>query len=206
MSEPVPVVICDDSRLARKQMAAALRGWNVAVTFAEHGLEALEAVRAGKGDLVFLDLTMPIMDGYQTLERIRCDDLPAMVIVVSADIQPEARARVLAAGALDFIKKPSSPELIAEVLQKFGLLSELEKPAMLEADERALSLPEYYQEVANIAMGQAGNMLARLLNTFVHLPIPAVSLLSGPALAARLQDSVIKGNTLIRQWISWACS
>lgn len=177
MSNPVPVVICDDSRMARKQMASALRGWNVEVTFAEHGLEALEAIRSGKGDLLFLDLTMPIMDGYQALERIRQDDMPTMVIVVSGDIQPEAQQRVLDLGALSFIKKPTTPEEISDVLHQFGLLSELEGQSHSVADNNeALSLADYYQEISNVAMGQAGEMLARLLNTFVHLPIPAVSL------------------------------
>ncbi len=178
MSASVPVVICDDSRLARKQMASALRGWNVEVTFAEHGLEGLEAIRAGKGDILFLDLNMPIMDGYQVLERIRRDDLPAMVIVVSGDIQPEARARVLELGALEFIKKPTSPEIISDVLHRYGLLTELEHPADQIHSEEVLELPDYYQEISNVAMGQAGEMLARLLNTFVDLPIPKVSLVS----------------------------
>ena len=98
MSAPVPIVICDDSRLARKQIASALHGWNVDVTFAELGQQGLEAVRARKGDILFLDLNMPIMDGYQVLEEIRREDLPAMVIVVSGDVQPEARKRVLELG------------------------------------------------------------------------------------------------------------
>ncbi|WP_286239582.1 response regulator [Neptuniibacter halophilus] len=187
MSRPVPVVICDDSRLARKQMASALRGWNVEVTFAEHGLEGLEAVRAGKGEILFLDLTMPIMDGYQVLERIRRDDLPAMTIVVSADVQPEARKRVLQLGALEFIKKPTTPESITEVLQQFGLLSELEHPSdTSDSPDNLIALPEYYQEVSNVAMGQAGEMLARLLNTFIHLPIPAVTMTEAVDINAQL--------------------
>jgi CheY-like chemotaxis protein len=181
-------------------MASALRGWNVEVTFAEHGLEGLEAVRAGKGDILFLDLTMPIMDGYQALERIRSDDLPTMVIVVSGDVQEEARARVLDLGALEFIRKPTSPEEIADVLHQFGLLSELEHPSR-EAEEAntAIALPEYYQEISNIAMGQAGEVLARLLNTFVHLPIPVVNMVSPDTLQERLLDAKANQYELISQ-------
>lgn len=201
MSQSVPVVICDDSRLARKQMASALRGWNVEVTFAEHGLEGLEAVRAGKGDILFLDLTMPIMDGYQALERIRSDDLPTMVIVVSGDVQEEARTRVLNLGALEFIRKPTSPEAIAEVLHRFGLLSELQHPCDVSetAEDSFIALPEYYQEISNIAMGQAGEMLARLLNTFVHLPIPIVNMVSPTNLQERLLDAKANAYELISQ-------
>lgn len=186
MSAAIPVVICDDSRLARRQMARALDGWNVDLQFAEHGLEALELIKAGKADLLFLDLNMPIMDGYEVLERIRRDDLPVMVIVVSGDIQPEAHQRVMAMGALDFIKKPTSPEIVANVLRRFGMLEELVHlpPALDEAE--STDLPEYYQEIANVAMGRAGDLLARLLNVFVSLPIPEVAFRSRNELDLRL--------------------
>lgn len=199
MNCPVPVVICDDSRMARKQMASALRGWNVEVTFAEHGLEGIEAVRAGKGDILFLDLNMPIMDGYQVLERIRRDDLPTMVIVISGDIQPEAQKRVLELGALAFIRKPTSAETIADVLNQFGLLSEIQHADEIDlTDSEVLSLPDFYQEVSNVAMGQAGAMLAKLLDTFVPLPIPKVEVI-GPDALNELLVKAVDGSDLISQ-------
>lgn len=192
MSVAIPVVICDDSRLARRQMARALEGWNVDVSFAEHGLEALEAIRAGKADLLFLDLNMPVMDGYEVLERVRRDDLPVMIIVVSGDVQSAAYDRVMAMGALDFIKKPTTPVVVAQVLNRFGLLQELENPpeTPLEAlTELPSDLPEYYQEIANVAMGRAGDLLARLLDVFVNLPIPAVAFTSRDELDLQLHHA-----------------
>lgn len=177
MSAAIPVLICDDSRLARQQMARALNGWNVDICYAEHGLEAMEVIRTGAADLLFLDLNMPVMDGYEVLERIRKHDLPVMVLVVSGDIQPEAYDRVKKLGALDFIRKPTSPDVVAEVLKRFGLLQEMEVPAPAEV-QIAPDLPEYYQEIANVAMGRAGDLLARLLGVFVNLPIPEVSFTS----------------------------
>jgi two-component system chemotaxis response regulator CheY len=44
------------------------------------------------------------------------------VIVISGDIQPSARARVIHLGALDFIQKPINPEKLAEVLHTYGLM------------------------------------------------------------------------------------
>ncbi|WP_428033389.1 response regulator [Amphritea sp.] len=199
MSAPVPVIICDDSRLARKQMAAALHGWNVDITFAELGQQALDAVRAQKGDVLFLDLNMPIMDGYQVLEEIRKHDLPTLVIVVSGDIQAEARNRVLALGALEFIKKPCSPEAIADVLHRYGLLSELEHPGDQTRNQEVIELPDYYQEISNVAMGQAGAMLASLLDTFVDLPIPNVRLVSSGEVNRLLLSAVSSGFNLVSQ-------
>jgi len=118
-----PVLICDDSSFARKQMARALPSeWDVEVSFACDGLEGLEMIRAGKGDVVFLDLTMPNLDGYGVLETIQKENLNAMVIVVSGDIQPDAQARVQKLGAMDFIKKPIDQEKAVSILEKFGLL------------------------------------------------------------------------------------
>ena len=92
----LPLLICDDSSFARKQMARSLpEAWDVAITYATNGSEGIEAIRAGKGDVLFLDLNMPVMDGYAVLSTIRKEDLPTIVIVVSGDIQPEAREKVM---------------------------------------------------------------------------------------------------------------
>lgn len=118
-----PVLICDDSSMARKQVARSLPPeWDVEVSYATNGVEALEAIRAGKGEIMFLDLTMPDMDGYAVLETVKEEGLKSMVIVISADIQPEARRRVLGFGALDFIKKPVDSDKLVGVLKQFGLL------------------------------------------------------------------------------------
>ena len=119
----IPVLICDDSNMARKQVARSLpEGWDVDITFATNGAEGLEAIRAGKGEMVFLDLTMPILDGFGVLESVRAEDLKSVVIVISGDIQPEAHDRVKSLGALDFIKKPVSKEKLQNVLLTYGLI------------------------------------------------------------------------------------
>ncbi|NVK89478.1 MAG: response regulator [Gammaproteobacteria bacterium] len=61
---PIPVTVCDDSTLARKQIARSLPDyWDIDLSFAENGLEGLECVRNGQAEVLFLDLTMPEMDG-----------------------------------------------------------------------------------------------------------------------------------------------
>ncbi len=120
---PIPLLICDDSNMARKQVARSLpEDWDVEITFAKNGVEGLSAIREGKGEMVFLDLTMPEMDGYGVLEHVFNEGLNAMVVVISGDIQPEARDRVMKMGAIDFIKKPVSKEKLGAVLNEYGLL------------------------------------------------------------------------------------
>lgn len=121
------ILICDDSSFARKQVLRALPPQlGTDIQQAQHGEEALAIIRRNEADITFLDLTMPVMDGYETLEHIQAEDLHTMVIVISADIQPEAQQRVQKLGAMDFIKKPVNQEKIIEVLSKFGLLTEEE--------------------------------------------------------------------------------
>lgn len=119
----IPLLICDDSAMARKQVVRALpEGWAVDVTMATNGVEGLDAIRSGKGEMVFLDLTMPEMDGYGVLENVKNEGLKSIIIVISADIQPEARDRVMKLGALDFIKKPVDGKKLQDVLKKYGLI------------------------------------------------------------------------------------
>ncbi|HHQ4554937.1 TPA: response regulator [Aeromonas veronii] len=184
------VLICDDSGFARKQLARALPAdWKVDLHYAANGLEGIEQVLMGHGDLIFLDLTMPEMDGYGVLETLQREGLRSKVFVVSGDIQPEAYQRVMGLGALDFIKKPAAPETLLALLKQHGFWSAAPSgqpsatellPSGVIADAGVKITPEIrdvYQELANVSMGQAADLLARLLNAFVVLPIPNVNVL-----------------------------
>lgn len=180
------VLICDDSSLARKQMARALpKNWNAEVTFAFDGRNALEKLRAGAGELMFLDLNMPEMDGYQVLDAILKEDLPVLTIVVSGDIQPEARARVRKLGAIEFIKKPTDTDLVSQLLRDYGFLraedlakDQEQATTDIPAADTPISLNDYLQEIANVAMGRSSDLLARLLRVFVKQPIPRVEMIA----------------------------
>ncbi|TNF32972.1 MAG: response regulator [Gammaproteobacteria bacterium] len=187
-------------------MARALpAGWDVDISFAGNGLEGLEVIKSGKSEIMFLDLNMPVMDGYQVLEYIRQHDLPVMVIVVSGDVQPEAYERVIKLGALDFIKKPVNAEQIEDILHKYGIWEKTEKvrpvadkvaakPVRKNAKPALNDEAEFIdscQEIVNVAMGRAADLLARLLGAFVLMPIPNVNMLEASELRMALQ--FIKG-------------
>jgi CheY-like chemotaxis protein len=119
----ISVLICDDSNIARKQLRKALpESWKENVTFATNGQEALDALRAGGFDVLFLDLTMPVLDGFEVLTAIKAEGLQIKTIVVSADLQAEAKRKVVADGAIDFIRKPASADTLIGVLNKHELL------------------------------------------------------------------------------------
>ncbi len=174
------VLICDDSAFARKQMARALPpDWPIELHFAENGQLGVEQILLGHGDVVFLDLTMPVMDGYEVLQTLQREHIRCKVIVVSGDIQPEAHSQVMALGALDFIKKPCSGDDIRHLLERLNLYRPGGEAESLPSPGVNLTVEarDVYQELANVAMGQAADLLARMLGGFVLLPIPNVNVL-----------------------------
>ncbi len=115
------ILIADDSALSRKLVIRALPAGSVCeVRQATNGLEAVEACRVQPPDLLCLDLTMPVMDGFQVLEILQKEGFRIPIIVLSADIQPRAQERVTCLGARAFLKKPVDPVELARVLQNCG--------------------------------------------------------------------------------------
>ena len=182
------VVICDDSLVARKQVAKCLPDdWDVSVHFAKNGSEAIELIGEGKGQLLLLDLNMPVMDGYETLKVIQQQGFATRTIVISGDIQPEAHQRVESLGALAFIQKPVKPDTLLGLLKQHGLFDQ-QSESEEELERLDPAIRDCYQEISNIAMGQAGDHLARMLNVFVELPIPNVNLIEMSELHMMLTD------------------
>lgn len=178
------VLICDDSSFARKQMARSIPdGWDVNITFAENGKQAIEEIQKGHGDVMFLDLNMPVMDGYETMQVIRKHDLPCLVIVVSGDVQPQAKEKMIALGALDFIRKPTDNAKLVALLRQYGIYSgdgaakKRSETVLKEHKPSTQDSMDVYRELVNVAMGRAGESLAKLLNQFIDLPIPNVNLI-----------------------------
>jgi len=116
-------LITDDSRLARTFLKKALCDIEeIEILEAVNGKEALELCREHQFDFIFLDLTMPEMDGYQFLEALKAENLKFFIIVVSADIQPKAKERVIELGAKTFIDKPIDFGKVLDILKSNGFI------------------------------------------------------------------------------------
>ncbi len=100
------VLLVDDSKLARRGLRQILEPLGCAVVEAEDGMRALERYFLEKPDVVFLDLLMTGMHGFDVLKKLRELDPQARIIVVSADIQDSSRLMAEAAGAAAFVEKP----------------------------------------------------------------------------------------------------
>jgi len=108
------LVVDDEPRMVRfVRMNLELDGYRVSA--ASGGMEAIEKVRTELPDLVILDVMMPQMDGYETLERVRkVSNVPVIMLTVKAE--EEDKVRGLELGADDYVVKPfSPPELMSRV-------------------------------------------------------------------------------------------
>ncbi|ENJ1740373.1 response regulator [Vibrio parahaemolyticus] len=185
-----PVLICDDSALARKQMARSLPATlNPDITFAIHGKNALEELAQKEFKLMFLDLTMPEMDGFETLENMQRLGNKTPVVVVSGDIQPKAKERIFALGAKAFIQKPIAKDELKNALKE--LIEPEPRPLIITPN--VIELPilrrrDIYMEVANVSIGRAADALARHFDVFVQLPLPNVNIFEVSELHMALRD------------------
>jgi len=117
------VLICDDSNMARKQVLRSLPElWRENIQTASNGAEALTILRDSVIDILFLDLTMPGIDGVGVLQGMKKLKISANVFVISADIQPEMQNKVLALGAKAFLRKPVKADTLMAQLELHGLL------------------------------------------------------------------------------------
>lgn len=118
-------LVVDDSMTARKHLSKLLNANGFGVVETGDGLEAIEALRRSKFDLVITDLDMPRFGGLELLADIRggnyCD---APVIVVTSRDDMSFRQQSLEFGACDFINKPVSKQRFQQQLEKLGLTLE----------------------------------------------------------------------------------
>ena len=118
------LLVVDDNEMNRDMLSRRLARKGHTVEVAEGGLQALEMIEEADFDVVLLDIMMPGIDGYETLERIRADqdsgDLP--VIMATAKDQSEDIVAALKLGANDYVTKPFDfPVVLARVQTQLQL-------------------------------------------------------------------------------------
>ena len=118
-------LVVDDSRMARKMAVKNLTlvvGEATEIIEAQNGLEAVELYKVNKPTICFMDLTMPVMDGFEAIKEICTFDPNAKIIVISADIQELSMKKAKDNGAIGFIKKPISQDNLKSMLTTLGLV------------------------------------------------------------------------------------
>jgi two-component system, chemotaxis family, chemotaxis protein CheY len=111
------ILIVDDSPVSIKIIKSCIpkdRGYEF--FDAANGQIGVELFKQIKPDVTFMDLTMPVMNGFDALQEIIKLDSQAIVVVATADVQVKAIAKAHDLGAFSVIKKPPTRENIAAVI------------------------------------------------------------------------------------------
>ncbi|MCR4697065.1 MAG: response regulator [Lachnospiraceae bacterium] len=137
--EEYKVVVVDDDIINLKLAGSILSSKGIHTTAIKSGQALLNYVDNEVPDLILLDVKMPDLDGYETLKFLRQKDGNASttpVIFLTADESEEAESRGLSLGAMDFIKKPFTPEVLALRVKSSLELIRLQKNLSIEVERK----------------------------------------------------------------------
>jgi adenylate cyclase len=137
-SQPMPdarLLAVDDDDMNREMLVRRLQKLGYIVTEAATGREALTRLKEGNYDLVLLDILMPDLDGFQTLEFIKADPrlrhIPIIMLTALDDV--ESNVRCIEAGAEDYVPKPFNP-----VILRARITASLEKKRLRDQEQAYL--------------------------------------------------------------------
>ncbi|MBI4848786.1 MAG: response regulator [Nitrospirae bacterium] len=122
------LLIVDDSPIARKMLKSCLpKDQGFEFYEACDGKDGVEKYLSIRPDITFMDLTMPVMTGYEAIEEIMKHDKNALIIVVTADVQMKAITTVLDLGAYMVLRKPLKKEdLLAAIMKAQDTLQKVQ--------------------------------------------------------------------------------
>lgn len=111
------------------------------LSMAKSGKQALKILKEQRPDLILLDINMPDMNGYETMEKIKADpelaDIP--VVFVTADAESESELKGFKMGAMDFIRKPFEPNIMMTRIDHILKVEETKRELKLSARRDVLT-------------------------------------------------------------------
>jgi CheY-like chemotaxis protein len=112
------ILIAEDRDENRRLLVELLKHFGFEIREALNGLEAIDLWRTWHPDLIWMDIQMPVLDGFQAIRHIksRPEGKDTVVIAITASAFEEDRERILDEGADDFVRKPFRDTLIFEKL------------------------------------------------------------------------------------------
>lgn len=153
------ILLVDDNTTNLKMAGQVLQPY-YQVSMAKSGKQALAFLKKSIPDLILLDLLMPEMDGYQTMEEIKLNPATANIpiIFLTADKQRESEIKTLQLGALDFITKPFEEEVMLSRIEKVLMMDEMRRGLFEEADkDSSTGLYNYEYVKKTMSSHVAGN-------------------------------------------------
>jgi CheY-like chemotaxis protein len=123
MQEAKTILIIDDDSRNIFALSAVLKAKGLGVVSTSSAKDGIQLLKSDKGmKIVLLDMMMPDMDGYETLETIRSDEKLKNITVfaVTAQAMMGDREKCLHAGANEYIPKPIDVDMLLELLNRYG--------------------------------------------------------------------------------------
>ncbi len=180
--EGMRVLAADDNPVNRVVLEASLARLGIEVLSVENGEQALDAFKAGRFDLVFMDCSMPVMDGYMATREIRefearAGDARAAtpIVALTAHVIGKGATAWQSAGMSDYLAKPFTLAALTEVvirwrkapgLETIGEALASEQPAHSDAAPTPADLLDFEVLDQIRQMDRDGKLLARLVRIF----------------------------------------
>ena len=119
----IKVMIIDDSNTIRKSAEMFLRSSGYEVILAEDGFEAMSKIVDNQPDIIFIDIVMPRLDGYQACMLIKKNpiyqSIPVIMLSSKDGLFDKARGRMV--GSNDYLTKPFTTEGLLSIIHKYVL-------------------------------------------------------------------------------------
>ena len=166
------ILVVDDDTVNQRMMGMVLAPRGHAVEFASNGLEALDAVKNKKYDIVFMDLQMPIMDGIESSRRIRewekDTGFSTFIVALTASYLPEKGEELYNAGIDNYIAKPFKVDQIYRMVGYFSSGSSQTLPLQITAPAAETNNPKVLDvQVGVQRLGGNLKMYTILLEEFI---------------------------------------
>jgi len=153
---PLRTLIVDDEPIAREVLREELELLPAVevVAEAENGAIALSLLSSLAPDLVFLDIQMPVMNGFELLGRLPGGHIPVFVMVTAYD---QHAIRAFEAGAVDYLLKPVSQQRLAEAVGRAERL----RQSPLQVAENVAKLQSIAPLASPMSLAQIGRVVGR---------------------------------------------
>jgi two-component system LytT family response regulator len=202
-------LIVDDEPLAREGMTLLLKDEPSinSIAAARNGAEAVEMIRAGRPDLVLLDVQMPEMDGFSVLRAIGAEHMPPVIFVTAHD---RYAIQAFEVNAIDYLLKPVTRERCSQALERVRerISQGADNRHVMSLLQQLAAAPQYLARVALRSAGKisfvniedvlyvqaAENYVQLHLKTarhLLHVPIATFESSLDPRLFLRIHRSMI---------------
>jgi CheY-like chemotaxis protein len=165
------LLVVDDKVFNRKLLTELLSPLGFEVKEATNGQEAIEIWQSWQPHLIWMDMRMPVIDGYTATQHIKATKKgkSTVIVAVTASVLESEKAEVFAAGCDDFLCKPFREEKVLEIMQ------------------RHLKIRYLYEDVTTDREPAANNLPANILSRDNLMNLPA-------SIQQELQECLLTGN------------